>query len=88
MHDDCLKCFEKISEYLDGELDSCACDDIEAHIQSCPKCQNCFDSLKQAVDLCRHAPRDEVPEAARHRLRVLLKAHMAQNENQQGKQGD
>ena len=39
MREDCKKDFEKLSEYLDGELDDDACREIERHFRDCPECR-------------------------------------------------
>jgi mycothiol system anti-sigma-R factor len=76
MHEECRGFFEKISEYLDGELDSDTCREIEAHLRECPECEKCFDSLKKTVDICKKYPREEIPLQVRQRLLETLRARM------------
>lgn len=73
MKEDCKKYFESISEYLDGELGSDDCQQIEQHLKECPECQDCFDALKKTIDLCRKSTREEIPEDMRKRLRSKLR---------------
>jgi RNA polymerase sigma-70 factor (ECF subfamily) len=73
MHEDCKEYFEKISEYLDGELDGTLCEKIEHHLQDCPECRECIDSLKKTIRLCRDLPRKKIPRDAQIRLRDALK---------------
>jgi mycothiol system anti-sigma-R factor len=73
MTEDCKRNFEKISEYLDGELDADACQQIEQHLKDCPECQECFEALKKTVDLCRKSAREEIPDDIRKRLRSKLR---------------
>ena len=80
MHDDCKKYFERISEYLDGELDSHTCEKIGAHLRECPECQNCFDSLKKSVALCKEYPNEKIPEEIRDRLRQALQSSLRHRE--------
>ena len=72
MRRDCKEYFEKISEYLDGELDSVTCKKIEAHLQECPESRNCLDSLRTTVKICKEYPFEKIPEDVRQRLRTTL----------------
>ena len=73
MKEDCKKNFERISEYLDGELGPDDCRQIEQHLMECPECQDCFDALKKTIDLCRKSAREEIPGDMRERLRSKLR---------------
>jgi anti-sigma factor (TIGR02949 family) len=73
MKEDCKKIFERISEYLDGELGPDACQEIEQHLMECPECMDCFDALKKSIALCRKSTREEIPQDMRERLRSNLK---------------
>ena len=68
----CKKHFEIISEYLDGELDDEICHEIKAHLKDCPECQECLDSLKKTIQLCKEAGKEEIPSDIRERLRLSL----------------
>lgn len=74
MHEDCMVLMEKISEYLDGELDPDACREIEEHLRECQACRHCFESLKKTTELCKKFPREKVPDPVRRRLRESLRA--------------
>jgi anti-sigma factor RsiW len=67
-HSNCLDLFEKLSEYIDRELDAPTCDDIEAHIRDCKPCQVCLGTLKQTIALCKHLERRKVPETFHQKL--------------------
>ena len=73
MKENCKKNFEKISEYLDGELGPDDFQQIEQHLKACPECQDCFDALKKTIDLCRKSSREEIPGDMRERLRSKLR---------------
>lgn len=64
-----------MSEYLDNELDLPTCEQIEAHMQQCPPCQACLQTLKRTVDLCRSMKKQAVPQDFSHRLRRMLFGH-------------
>lgn len=73
MNENCIKNFERISEYLDGELEADECRVIERHLKDCPECQDCVDTLKKTIALCKQSPQDEIPEEMRKRLRSKLR---------------
>ncbi len=78
MHEECKDLFERISEYIDGEVDQITCEKIEEHFRDCPECKTCFESLKKSVSLCKEMPNEEVPIEAKQRLRASLTALMKQ----------
>lgn len=72
----CLAQFEKLSEYLDRELDELTCQDIERHAKECIACRVCLETLKQTVNLCHSINQDEkpVPTDFAKRLKETVKA--------------
>jgi anti-sigma factor RsiW len=68
--------FERLSEYIDRELDAPACKEIEAHIKACKPCQVCLDTLKQTVNLCRNLETHQVPETLSHKLKAAINGLM------------
>ena len=72
MKEECKKNFERISEYLDGELNHNVCQHIEEHLKTCPECRSCVDALKKTVDLCKKSTREEIPRDMQNRLRSKL----------------
>ena len=74
-HQQCRSLFEKLSEYLDNELDQPVCEMIEQHLQQCPPCQACLTTLKQTVAVCREMKTAHVPEDFSRRLRKMLFRH-------------
>jgi anti-sigma factor RsiW len=71
-HADCLAMFEKLSAYIDNELDPLTCKDIETHAEHCIACQACLATLKKTVALCKEAPDQPPPEAFSQRLKQLI----------------
>jgi anti-sigma factor RsiW len=65
----CRTILTNISAYLDGELDTTACDEIERHCQDCPTCSDLVNGLRETVGLCRRAASAPLPEAVRQRAR-------------------
>jgi anti-sigma factor RsiW len=76
-HKKCRELFEKLSEYIDDELDPAKCDTIEAHLKQCEPCQVCLATLKQTVALCRELKSSPMPDEASRRLRRMIKKMMA-----------
>ncbi|UCF84834.1 MAG: zf-HC2 domain-containing protein [Desulfobacteraceae bacterium] len=73
MRKDCSKYFERISEYLDGELDEAIFLKMDRHLQDCPECRDCIDSLRKSIQLCKEAGKEEMPTDIRERLRSMLR---------------
>lgn len=71
-HADCLAMFEKLSAYIDNELDPVTCQDIEKHAANCTACQACLETLKQTVALCKEAPGPRPREAFSRHLKQLI----------------
>jgi anti-sigma factor RsiW len=71
-HKNCIALFEQLSEYIDRELDTPTCKDIEAHIKSCRPCQVCLETLKQTVELCKNIERRQVPETFSLKLKQAI----------------
>ena len=71
-HADCLAMFEKLSAYIDNELDPVTCKDIEKHAAGCTACQSCLETLKQTVALCKEIPDQSPPQAFSLRLKAVI----------------
>jgi len=63
--------FEKLSEYIDNELDAVTCEEIERHMKACIQCQVCLATLRRVIDLCKNMRPEPVPEAFSSRLKTL-----------------
>ena len=64
--------FERLSEYIDKELDPPTCKEIESHIDACKPCQVCLNTLKQTVEMCKHLKHRQVPEAFSLKLKDAI----------------
>jgi anti-sigma factor RsiW len=75
-HEQCRAFFEKLSEYIDHELDQDTCRLIEKHLRHCQPCQACLATLQQTVALCREMKSADsgaaVPEEFSRRLRAMI----------------
>ena len=70
---DCQTILGGISAYLDGELDTTACDAIERHCRECPRCAALVTGLRDTVGLCRQAGSVPLPESVRERARASVR---------------
>ncbi|MBW1697030.1 MAG: zf-HC2 domain-containing protein [Deltaproteobacteria bacterium] len=68
----CRLMFERLSEYIDNELDERICNDIERHIRDCVPCQVCLGTLKRTIELCKHMKNVPVPPRFSANLRELI----------------
>lgn len=71
-HEICLSLFEKMSDYIDRELDEATCQDIERHASECFACKVCLETLKRTVALCHEMEPSPVPPSLTERLRIAL----------------
>ena len=71
-HKHCVAMFEKLSEYIDGELDLATCKEIELHIELCAACKICLATLKTTIHLCESMASNPVPPSFSKRLEALL----------------
>ena len=70
----CRELFERLSEYLDGELSPEICAEIRRHMDGCDPCINFTRTLKATADLCRRLPAHRVPPEVADELRAFLSA--------------
>jgi RNA polymerase sigma-70 factor, ECF subfamily len=71
----CRKIFGGLSDFLDGELDSFSCEEIEAHMNGCEPCMKFLRSLERSIEQCRKAPPEGPdPEKAAVMRKQLLAA--------------
>jgi anti-sigma factor RsiW len=73
LNTDCQTILSGISAYLDGELDTTACDSIEQHCQTCPRCAALVKGLRETVGLCRQAASVPLPDSVRQRARASVR---------------
>ena len=62
---DCREMFERLSEYLDGELPPEVCERYARHIEGCAPCVQFVESLRRAVRLVERSPELKLPDDLR-----------------------
>jgi anti-sigma factor RsiW len=74
----CLEIFERLSEFLDGELPPVDCAEIQEHIQGCEPCVAFVESLKTSIqashELCPDEPVHKLDAETQERLKAAWKA--------------
>jgi len=75
----CKDVLANISSYLDGELDTTACQAIERHCLDCPNCAALVGGLRETVGLCRQAGTAPLPDAVRQRARESVRRLLDQH---------
>jgi len=71
-HEHCLAMFEKLSEYIDGELDNATCAEIEKHAKNCVACFSCMETLKRTVALCKKVEDQPIPREFSKKLKEII----------------
>ncbi len=76
---DCRELLERLSLYIDGDLDARQRRSIVAHLRRCPCCEEFAESLRRTVQLCQEAGRSRLPTAVRARARARI-AELLENQ--------
>ena len=61
----CLELLERLSEYVDGELEPATRAEIEAHMADCPPCVAFLRSLRHTIGHLSRIPAEELPDELR-----------------------
>ncbi len=72
MNELCQELKAQLPDYLDGELQSQVCAEIERHIQGCDNCRIMVDTLKKTITLYRDNGSARVPTDVHERLTRVL----------------
>ena len=72
-HKHCLEMFEKLSEYIDDELDHATCEKIEKHAETCVACFSCLETLKRTVALCKNVTEKPIPLELSQKLKAIIR---------------
>lgn len=72
----CRELFERLSEYVDGELSQEICQEIQRHMEGCAPCVAFAKTLKKTAEMCRRLPSKPIPPDVAADLRNLLASHL------------
>ena len=69
-HANCRHLLDSLSDFIDGDLKSELCSDLEKHLAECENCRIVVDTLRKTVNLYRVSGADPVtvPADVRERL--------------------
>ena len=71
-HSACRELLDQISVYVDGELESALCNELEAHLADCPNCRIMVDTVRKTITLYHRQATTQLPSDVEERLfRVL-----------------
>jgi anti-sigma factor RsiW len=71
-HERCRELFDRMSEYLDKELDEPSIQGFEAHLRLCQSCRNCLATLERTIALCGRLPNPSLSRSFSLHLREIL----------------
>ena len=78
----CREILEKLSDYIDEELDPSICDEVEKHMDGCSPCIAFLNTLKKTVKLYNTAGEEvSIPEEVSRDLHDFLRAKCRENDN-------
>ena len=70
----CKEILDRLSEYVDEELDTSICDEIEKHMSGCSPCVAFLNTLKKTVTLYNTAGKEvDIPDDVQSNLHEFLK---------------
>lgn len=75
----CRELFERLSEYVDGELSQEICEEIRRHMEGCEPCVAFTKTLKKTAEMCRRLPSKPIPPEVAADLRTLLASHLSKS---------
>ena len=74
---DCAALLERVSAYLDQELDDATCRAIDDHCQRCADCARVIEGLRATIGLCRATGERPLPPAVRAKARAQIERLLA-----------
>ncbi|HEY3382021.1 MAG TPA: zf-HC2 domain-containing protein [Vicinamibacterales bacterium] len=86
-HGRCQEFLERLSMYLDNDLNPLDRQAIEQHLRDCPCCEEVLGGLKQTVNLCHDEGQPELPAEIRDRARARVASLLAQPPRRRAKRG-
>jgi len=72
----CRELFERLSEYVDGELSQEICEEIRNHMEGCDPCVAFANTLKKTADLCHRLPSQPMPADVAANLKAFLSNYL------------
>ena len=76
----CRQVVDKISEYLDGELDPELVRELERHLEHCEDCRVVVDTTRKTVEIFYHTDPAPLPGDVRERLNQMFAERLRKGE--------
>jgi anti-sigma factor (TIGR02949 family) len=76
----CRQVIDRISEYLDGELDPELVRELERHLEHCEDCRIVVDTTRKTVEIFYHTEPAALPPGVRERLNQMFAERFRKNE--------
>ena len=67
-HENCKALLGSLSEYIDGELPTDLCAQLEKHLEGCDNCRIVLNTTRRTIDLVQVSSEENVPDDVRERL--------------------
>lgn len=78
---DCTTALENLYAYLDEEIDTASCAEIQQHIEECASCLSEFDVERLVKSLVHRSCSERAPEALLERVQVAIRTVEVRLEN-------
>lgn len=71
--------FNKVCDFIDGELDETTCEELKKHLAACPRCRVYVDSVRKTIVLYREKDAPKIMSAgSRKRLCATIALKLKQ----------
>jgi anti-sigma factor RsiW len=74
----CQNVIRELSNYIDGDLDAAAIQELERHLASCRECRLVVDQTKKTIELFCNSEPVSLPAELHAKLHAALRAKMDQ----------
>jgi anti-sigma factor RsiW len=71
-HSTCRDLLGQLSDYIDGELETALCAELETHLADCPNCRVMVDTVRKTITLYQSQATAELPSGVQKRLYKVL----------------
>lgn len=75
----CNDALKHLVDYLEGDLDTEASEELESHLAACPPCVRFLKTYKTTGKVCKNALEREMPVEMKQTLREFLRNKTNQN---------
>ena len=76
-HSICGDLLDHVSDYIDGELETSICAEIEAHLADCANCRIMVDTVRKTITLYHSQASTDLPSDVQDRLYKVLNLKQA-----------